>query len=226
MVPAPVTVLPVVSRSIACCRRRRSCPRHLREGHAGVAPEQPAEGAFAGSDRSLELGQAGGDVAQPRISRRRLTCFLTGGIAGTLLGGRIADRFGLTRTVLVGNAAAIPALMALRACPGAGLALVAALAAGVTVRIPFSVLVKLGQDYLPSRPARPQASRSASRSAQESWLPPYSAPSPRPMAFKRCSRSFACCRYPPWRCPCYCPNRSIPAECARRQGNRYCGPDR
>jgi len=81
-----------------------------------------------------------------------LTCFLLGGVAGTLLGGRIADRFGLTRTVLAGNAAAIPALIALRACPSAGIALVAALAAGATIRIPFSVLVKLGQDYLPRRP--------------------------------------------------------------------------
>jgi MFS transporter, FSR family, fosmidomycin resistance protein len=81
-----------------------------------------------------------------------LTCFLLGGVAGTLLGGRIADRFGLTRTILVGNASAIPALIALRMCPSAGLALVAALASGITVRIPFSVLVKLGQDYLPSRP--------------------------------------------------------------------------
>jgi MFS transporter, FSR family, fosmidomycin resistance protein len=81
-----------------------------------------------------------------------LTCFLLGGVLGTLLGGRIADRFGLTRTTLVGNVVAIPALIALRLCPSPGLALVAALAAGVTVRIPFSVLVKLGQDYLPSRP--------------------------------------------------------------------------
>jgi MFS transporter, FSR family, fosmidomycin resistance protein len=81
-----------------------------------------------------------------------LTCFLLGGVAGTLAGGRIADRFGLTRTVLAGNAAAIPALIALRACPGPGVALLAALAAGVAVRIPFSVLVKLGQDYLPGRP--------------------------------------------------------------------------
>src|SRR5215469_16118432 len=86
------------------------------------------------------------------VAGAALTCFLTGGVAGTLLGGRIADRFGLTRTVLAGNIAAIPAMIALRACPGAGLALVAAVAAGVTVRIPFSVLFKLGQDYLPGRP--------------------------------------------------------------------------
>ena len=90
--------------------------------------------------------------ASRQVAGAALTCFLTGGIAGTLLGGRLADRFGLTRTVLAGNAAAIPAMIALRACPGAGSALVAALAAGVAVRIPFSVLVKLGQDYLPGRP--------------------------------------------------------------------------
>jgi MFS transporter, FSR family, fosmidomycin resistance protein len=40
----------------------------------------------------------------------------------------------------------------LRACPYAAIGLAAALASGVAVRIPFSVLVKLGQDYLPSRP--------------------------------------------------------------------------
>ncbi len=81
-----------------------------------------------------------------------LTCFLAGGIAGTLLGGRIADQHGLTRTVSVGNAAAIPALLALRMCPDAIVGLAAAAAAGVALRIPFSVLIKLGQDYLPRRP--------------------------------------------------------------------------
>jgi len=86
------------------------------------------------------------------VAGAALACFMFGGVTGTLLGGRLADRFGLTRTVLAGNAAAIPALIALRVCPGPGLALAAALASGVTVRIPFSVLVKLGQDYLPSRP--------------------------------------------------------------------------
>ena len=86
------------------------------------------------------------------VAGAALACFMFGGVTGTLLGGRLADRFGLTRTVLAGNAAAIPALIALRVCPGPGLALAAAQASGVTVRIPFSVLVKLGQDYLPSRP--------------------------------------------------------------------------
>ena len=107
---------------------------------------------FFGTSTFIELYWITYLHASRPMAGAALTCFLLGGVAGTLLGGRIADRFGLTRTVLVGNASAIPALIALRVCPSAGLALAAALAAGITVRIPFSVLVKLGQDYLPSRP--------------------------------------------------------------------------
>jgi FSR family fosmidomycin resistance protein-like MFS transporter len=107
---------------------------------------------FFGTSTFIELYWIAHLHASRPVAGVALTCFLTGGVAGTLLGGRLADRFGLTRTVLAGNAAAIPAMIALRVCPGAGTALAAALAAGVTVRVPFSVLVKLGQDYLPSRP--------------------------------------------------------------------------
>jgi MFS transporter, FSR family, fosmidomycin resistance protein len=107
---------------------------------------------FFGTSTFIELYWITHLHASHPVAGAALTCFLLGGVAGTLLGGRIADRFGLTRTVLAGNVAAIPAMIALRACPSAGVALVAALASGVTVRIPFSVLVKLGQDYLPSRP--------------------------------------------------------------------------
>jgi MFS transporter, FSR family, fosmidomycin resistance protein len=107
---------------------------------------------FFGISTFIELYWIAHLHASRPVAGAALTCFLLGGVTGTLLGGRIADRFGLTRTVLAGNAAAIPAMIALRVCPGAGIALAAALAAGVTVRIPFSVLVKLGQDYLPSRP--------------------------------------------------------------------------
>jgi FSR family fosmidomycin resistance protein-like MFS transporter len=81
-----------------------------------------------------------------------LACFLIGGVAGTLLGGRIADRIGLVRALQIGTVAMIPALIALRLCPGADLALAAAVASGLAVNIPFSVMIKLGQDYLPSRP--------------------------------------------------------------------------
>jgi MFS transporter, FSR family, fosmidomycin resistance protein len=81
-----------------------------------------------------------------------LTLELGGGVAGTLLGGRIADRFGTVRTVQAGNVALLPALWALLACDDKYAALPLALLAGLVANIPFAVLVKLGQDYLPSRP--------------------------------------------------------------------------
>jgi FSR family fosmidomycin resistance protein-like MFS transporter len=81
-----------------------------------------------------------------------LTLELGGGVAGTLLGGRIADRFGLVRTVQLGNAALLPALAALLACDSKYAALPLVLLVGLVTNVPFAVLVKLGQDYLPSRP--------------------------------------------------------------------------
>jgi FSR family fosmidomycin resistance protein-like MFS transporter len=81
-----------------------------------------------------------------------LACFLVGGVAGTLLGGRIADRIGMVRAVQLGAALTVPLLAALRLVPGTVAPLSVALLAGVALNIPFAVLVKLGQDYLPSRP--------------------------------------------------------------------------
>jgi MFS transporter, FSR family, fosmidomycin resistance protein len=81
-----------------------------------------------------------------------LTLELGGGVFGTLLGGRIADRFGMIRTVQAGNVALLPALLALLLCGNKYAALPLALIAGLVTNVPFAVLVKLGQDYLPSRP--------------------------------------------------------------------------
>jgi MFS transporter, FSR family, fosmidomycin resistance protein len=91
------------------------------------------------------------------VAGTALACFLGGGVVGTLLGGRIADRIGMVRTVQLGGALAIPMLVGLRLAPGstfplAVLALLFALLSGVALNIPFAVLVKLGQDYLPTRP--------------------------------------------------------------------------
>lgn len=81
-----------------------------------------------------------------------LTLELAGGVIGTLLGGRIADRFGMARTVQAGNVALLPALLILMACHNKYAALPLALTAGLITNVPFAVLVKLGQDYLPTRP--------------------------------------------------------------------------
>jgi FSR family fosmidomycin resistance protein-like MFS transporter len=81
-----------------------------------------------------------------------LTLELAGGVIGTLLGGRIADRFGMARTVQAGNVALLPALLTLMACHNKYAALPLVLTAGLITNVPFAVLVKLGQDYLPTRP--------------------------------------------------------------------------
>lgn len=71
---------------------------------------------------------------------------------GTLIGGRFADRHGMVKTVQFGALACLPALIALRICKQPEVGLLFAALAGLTIRMPFSVLVKLGQDYLPNRP--------------------------------------------------------------------------
>jgi FSR family fosmidomycin resistance protein-like MFS transporter len=90
--------------------------------------------------------------ASPGLGGAALALVLGGGVLGTLLGGRIADRLGLVRTVQLGNGLLLPALAALLMCRDRHAALALALVAGVVTNIPFAVLIKLGQDYLPSRP--------------------------------------------------------------------------
>jgi FSR family fosmidomycin resistance protein-like MFS transporter len=107
---------------------------------------------FFGVNTFIELYWIHQLGASRGVAGAALACFLVGGVAGTLLGGRIADRLGLVRALQIGTAAMIPALVALRLCPGAGPALAAAVASGIAVNIPFAVMIKLAQDYLPSRP--------------------------------------------------------------------------
>lgn len=81
-----------------------------------------------------------------------LTCFLVGGVAGTIAGGRIGDRFGAVRATLWGSVAMVPTFVAVRLVDDPYAALGLVVFAGVATNVPFAVLVKLGQDYLPSRP--------------------------------------------------------------------------
>ena len=89
----------------------------------------------------LHRSKAAGDFAA--------TAFMAAGIAGTYLGGRLADRFGRRATAIAGFAAATPLMLAYLAYPDAVYLL---LPAGVAMYVPFGILVGLGQIYLPSRP--------------------------------------------------------------------------
>jgi len=108
--------------------------------------------AFFGVNTFIELYWIRHLHASRGLAGVALTCFLAGGVAGTLLGGRIADRVGAVRTVQLGTAVILPALAGLLLAPGKFAPLPFALAAGIALNIPFAVLVKLGQDYLPTRP--------------------------------------------------------------------------
>ena len=108
--------------------------------------------AFFGLNTFIELYWIRHLHASRGLAGVALTCFLAGGVAGTLLGGRIADRVGAVRTVQLGTAVILPALAGLLLAPGELAPLPFALATGIALNIPFAVLVKLGQDYLPTRP--------------------------------------------------------------------------
>jgi len=82
-----------------------------------------------------------------------LTVMLVAGVAGTLAGGRLADRVD-RRGVLGGFMLAIPPLLALLLLAGdaaAGAVLVAAI--GFVTIGNFSITIVIGQEYLPGRPA-------------------------------------------------------------------------
>jgi len=108
--------------------------------------------AFFGLNTFIELYWIRHLHATRGLAGAALTCFLAGGVGGTLLGGRIADRIGAVRTVQAGAAVTLPALGVLLLAPGGIAPLAGAFATGVALNIPFAVLVKLGQDYLPARP--------------------------------------------------------------------------
>ena len=108
--------------------------------------------AFFGINTFIELYWLNHLHASRTLAGAALACFLVGGVAGTLLGGRIADRIGMVRTVQLGGALTVPMLLALRFCPGTVAPLAFAVLTGLALNIPFAVLVKLGQDYLPGRP--------------------------------------------------------------------------
>jgi len=80
-----------------------------------------------------------------------LTLMLSSGVAGTLAGGWLADRFGRRIVVFGSMVALFPLLLALVAAPGAGVALPILVPIGFALSLPFSVMTVMGQEYLPGR---------------------------------------------------------------------------
>jgi FSR family fosmidomycin resistance protein-like MFS transporter len=84
---------------------------------------------------------------------RALTLLLVSGAMGTLMGGRLSDRFG-RRRVILGALGAVPFLLLIFLfTPTVGWCYVALVPLGAILFAPFSAMVVLGQEYLPNRVA-------------------------------------------------------------------------
>jgi MFS transporter, FSR family, fosmidomycin resistance protein len=94
------------------------------------------------TEQRLRAGTAVGEAA--------LITFYGVGALGTLLGGRLAARWGRVRTVRVSYFLSVPALAAIWLLPGPAL-FAGVVASALTLYVPFSLHVTLGQDYLPGR---------------------------------------------------------------------------
>jgi MFS transporter, FSR family, fosmidomycin resistance protein len=80
-----------------------------------------------------------------------LSTFLFSGAVGTLIGGRLGDRFQRNRIVAISFALCLPFFFALLLVRHPALALITLVPMGVALYAPFSVMVVLGQEYLPNR---------------------------------------------------------------------------
>ncbi|MFD8984813.1 MFS transporter [Streptomyces sp. NPDC059564] len=90
--------------------------------------------------------RGGGDTA----GAVALSALFAGSAGGTLLGGRLAARWGRVTTVRRAYAAAAPAVAGILFLP-LPLAYGCAALAAAALYVPFSLQVTLGQDYLPTR---------------------------------------------------------------------------
>jgi FSR family fosmidomycin resistance protein-like MFS transporter len=84
------------------------------------------------------------------IAGAALTVMLVGGAIGTLVGGRLADRFG-RRSVLIGSMAVLPFLTVGFLVSPPGPAMVFAGVAGAATIATFAVTIVMGQEFLPGR---------------------------------------------------------------------------
>ncbi|MFC9294762.1 MFS transporter [Streptomyces sp. NPDC057011] len=96
---------------------------------------------------ALYVRERGGSETAGAVA---LFALFAGSAGGTLLGGRLADRWGRVTTVHRAYAAAVPAIAGILFLPLPLVYGCAALAA-TALYVPFSLQVTLGQDYLPTR---------------------------------------------------------------------------
>lgn len=85
------------------------------------------------------------------VGSAALTTFVGTGVAGTLTGGWLADRWQRIGVLRLGYALAVPCVLLLALAPHVAVAFAAAVLLGFALFAPFAVQVTLGQDFLPNR---------------------------------------------------------------------------
>jgi len=106
---------------------------------------------FVGLNTFLALYWMSEWSVSPSGAATVLGLFLGAGLCGTLLGGHLADRFGHRALLRIGFSAAAVVLPLLLAAPGSLGAMALLVILAVAFFTPSSLLVVLGQGYLPTR---------------------------------------------------------------------------
>ena len=163
VVLVPVTLAALWLTAVAV-RPASVAPPPPRRAAAGAPPDRWGAFAVLGAVASLRSGVYFGLqafvavyfvehlAASPAAGNGALTAMLAAGAAGTLVGGRLADRL-RTRVVMVGFLAAVAPLLAaflLVGDPAAAVVLIACV--GFVSVGNFSLTIVMGQSLLPSRP--------------------------------------------------------------------------
>ena len=106
---------------------------------------------FYGLNTFIPLYWIGVFHQPPGAAGAALATLLIVGAVGTLLGGRLADHFSRRSVVVAAVALTIPLLLLLLAMPAPVPASVVLVPLALAMYVPSSLLVVMGQEYLPSR---------------------------------------------------------------------------
>ncbi|NUS12577.1 MAG: MFS transporter, partial [Streptomyces sp.] len=125
---------------------RDDWPSFLRLSGAIVCRSVVFVGLSAFVSLYVRQRTGGGDAA----GTAALCVLYAGGAFGTVLGGRLAERYGRLTVVRRSYVLTVPAVAGVVLVPGPGVYLFVGLASA-GLYVPFSLHVTLGQDYLPRR---------------------------------------------------------------------------
>jgi MFS transporter, FSR family, fosmidomycin resistance protein len=106
--------------------------------------------AYTGTSTFLGLFVQQRVSHSPTAAGVALFVLYAGGAVGTVLGGRLAGRFGRLPTLRVAYLVAAPAMLGVALLPGVALIVCVGLVS-LALYVPFSLHITLGQDYLPNR---------------------------------------------------------------------------